>query len=312
MMKTGVMIIMLVVLSSVGALSLGSHNETLLPIPMAETHERVKSWLSSNGFHIIPGYLAVDKKEIIAEKGPERLRVILKHHSAIGTKIIVICEKAADDHPCARALFENLKADDHTNSITDDSIPDSLPEKTGYKADAVVCIYADAWGRKAQFTGFVVNESGLIVCTAHDLNPELEVMVTFTDGDRLKGTIVKRDAIMDLSLIRVNKKTDHFIDLRHGRNMLSQGETLFGSVCMENPSGGLFSGHVSGPPRKTGEQALWQVRMDIVPGSSGSPVFDASGKIVAVVKGRRRGQASIGFLIPFETIVEFIQGDISQ
>jgi serine protease Do len=45
--------------------------------------------------------------------------------------------------------------------------------------------------------------------------------------------------------------------------------------------------------------------MEIYPGSSGSPVFDGEGNLVAVVKGRHRGTDSVGFLIPFETIVEF-------
>jgi len=39
-------------------------------------------------------------------------------------------------------------------------------------------------------------------------------------------------------------------------------------------------------------------------GSSGSPVFDAQGNLVAIVKGRYRGTESVGFLIPLATIIE--------
>jgi serine protease Do len=48
--------------------------------------------------------------------------------------------------------------------------------------------------------------------------------------------------------------------------------------------------------------------MEIHPGSSGSPVFDANGRLVGIVKGRYRGTNSIGFVIPLETITSFMNG----
>jgi serine protease Do len=51
---------------------------------------------------------------------------------------------------------------------------------------------------------------------------------------------------------------------------------------------------------------LWQVGMDIFPGSSGSPVFDARGRLVAMVKGRYRGTSHVGFLTPLETIMAYL------
>jgi serine protease Do len=52
---------------------------------------------------------------------------------------------------------------------------------------------------------------------------------------------------------------------------------------------------------------LWQARIHIDPGSSGSPVFDGHGRLTAIVKGRYRGTNSIGFLIPFETLLHFLE-----
>jgi len=47
--------------------------------------------------------------------------------------------------------------------------------------------------------------------------------------------------------------------------------------------------------------------MKIHPGSSGSPVFDEHGNLAAIVTGRYRGTDSVGFLIPFETLMEFLK-----
>ena len=65
-------------------------------------------------------------------------------------------------------------------------------------------------------------------------------------------------------------------------------------------------GIVEGPPAMVNGQPLWQVNMEVLPGSSGSPVFDQDGRLVGVVKGRYRGTETRGFLIPIDTILEFL------
>ena len=89
--------------------------------------------------------------------------------------------------------------------------------------------------------------------------------------------------------------------------MLQNGDRLFAITC---PNGGVATiepGFLDGPSRRVDGIPLWQVRMHIAPGSSGSPVFDSRGRITAVVKGRFRGTDSVGFLIPFEIILQFLE-----
>ena len=78
-------------------------------------------------------------------------------------------------------------------------------------------------------------------------------------------------------------------------------------ACPINPGGKVYSGIINSPPRRVKDLMLWQVDMTIHLGSSGSPVFDINGNLVAVVKGRYRGTDSIGFLIPFETLLAFLE-----
>ena len=57
-----------------------------------------------------------------------------------------------------------------------------------------------------------------------------------------------------------------------------------------------------------GYRFSWRVMlMEILPGSSGGPVFDREGNFVGMVKGRFRGAGKVGFLIPLETIIEFVK-----
>ena len=69
---------------------------------------------------------------------------------------------------------------------------------------------------------------------------------------------------------------------------------------------GVHSAVVTGPLRVVRDVPLVQVSMETPLGSSGSPVFDAKGHFVAMVRGRYRGTDSVGFLTPLETIREFL------
>jgi serine protease Do len=96
------------------------------------------------------------------------------------------------------------------------------------------------------------------------------------------------------------------VSLSDGRNLLENGETVYSVGCPGNQPGQLSSGIVDGPPRRLKNRLLWQVIMRIDPGSSGSPVFDDRGRLVAMVKGRFRGSSTVGFLTPLDTIMDFL------
>jgi serine protease Do len=89
--------------------------------------------------------------------------------------------------------------------------------------------------------------------------------------------------------------------------MLSNGDRLYAITCPYGGMANIEQGYLDGPPRRVAGMPLWQVQMHIDMGSSGSPVFDRQGRLVAIVKGRFRGTDSIGFLIPFETLLHFLE-----
>jgi serine protease Do len=183
----------------------------------------------------------------------------------------------------------------------------AVPNPVLARIESVVCITAVLEERTVQFSGFVVDRDGLILCTAHDLRNIRAMTVGFYDGSRLKGRIVKMDRQRDLALLQVPVRLDASIPLTGGRNLVGMGERLYTVGCPENLNGTVSSGFVNGPPRRVRGLPLWQVDMEILPGSSGSPVFDVGGNLVGVVKGRLRGTDSVGFLTPVETIIDFLK-----
>jgi S1-C subfamily serine protease len=183
-----------------------------------------------------------------------------------------------------------------------------IPSEILLQIESVVCLESIISDKSIQFTGFIVDTGGLILSTAHDLKGLQELNVTLYDGRKSMGRVIKADHHLDLALIQVDLKSPSYISLEKGRNLLGMGERLYTTGCPVNLRGTVFSGLINGPPRRIDNLVYWQVSMKIYPGSSGSPVFDGQGNLVAVIKGRFRGMDSLGFLIPFETIVDFVKG----
>lgn len=182
----------------------------------------------------------------------------------------------------------------------------SVPSAVLSLKKSVVCIRAMTKNKPLQFSGLIIDKEGMIISTAHDLEGVRDVRVVLDDGTEIKGKIKKMDIDSDLALIRINSKINSTISLADSRNLLDNGERVYFIGCPMNHQGMIQSGIIDGLPRRVDSHPLWQVHMETLPGSSGSPVFDAHGNLVGVVKGRYRGTDLRGFVITIETIMEFL------
>ena len=171
--------------------------------------------------------------------------------------------------------------------------------------DSIVCLRAFSGSSPIQFSGSVVDKKGIILSTAHDLDNVKEINVMLFDGRNLPGRLIKRDPHRDLALIQVEFRFSSSLNLNDGRKLLKGGEKIYALTCSEGERR-ILSGLIAGPMRYSEDLPLWQVEMQTPLGSSGSPVFDREGKMVAMIKGRYRGTQSIGFLIPLETVLKFL------
>lgn len=292
----------------------GGGGGEVFPLPAAEVVSRIEAGLTQRGFVVQRSPLAMGMTALKAQKGEETLRYILAPRSALATQVqssgmaggrtgeahlreilgrqgLSAAEGPAGPLPAAPEEGSNL----------------SIPNPILARIESVVCVTAVLRERTVQFSGFVVDTAGLILCTAHDLTHIRAMNVAFYDGGRMEARIVKIDPRRDLVLLQVPARLDTFIPLTGGRNLVGMGERLFTVGCPENLNGTVYSGFVNGPPRRVRDLPLWQVNMEILPGSSGSPVFDVEGNLIGMVKGRLRGTDSVGFLIPVETIIAFLK-----
>jgi len=289
----------------------------IYPLPMSELIDVLDHWFTRSGFEVRLHLIKPGNTTMYAERGIETWQVNLKRHSPLATRVRGICRQNGEpDKDMLNILWRFLdgyfKIPNTTqNTTTNRTVSNStqvIPTAVLGRIDAVVCINTRNGDHDSQFSGFVIDPAGLILCTAHGVDATGMVTVVYYDGRILEARPLKIDKKKDIALFKVNTRQDPFIPFTNGRELLGMGERLFAVGCPENLRGTVFTGIINAPPRRVGDLPLWQVNMEIHPGSSGSPVFDNRGNLAGMIKGRYRGTDSVGFLIPLGTILSFLNG----
>ena len=308
MPKKSVTIFLFVFLINTWGLAETGGTEKVYNMPLAEVEDIVSTWLRYSGFDIYRTPFQMGQVKLYAENQKQSWQIILRHHSPLATRVTALY---IVDNQTAIEPVENLW------HYLSEYVKESLFEKEHFKLPvpaavrakmkSVVCIHVKAESQYIQLSGFIMDEKGMIISTAHNLKENQEVLITLYDGRKIEGKVVKIDPHRDLILIDVGIKLDNPIRLKNGRNLLSLGEALFSVCCPVDLGIMVYSGIVDSPPKRVKDLVLWQINMTIQPGSSGSPVFDINGNLVAIVKGRHRGTESVGFLIPLKTLLSFLE-----
>ena len=281
----------------------------LFPLPVAETEETIIPWLKDSGFVISREPLKMGQILFSAARGEASWKILLKPHSPLTTEIWLESEtEEPGDVNQFDGLWKLLNGyiDALANEL--DTPAESISLPVGSLEQTNVCIDANLGNNELQISGFFVDKSGLIISTAHNLTKLYKIKVLLHDRQEFDATLVKINPDKDLALLHIDYTPTAYISLLKGRNNFVPDERLFSASCLNNTAGNIGTGAIMYPPVNVNNQLLWMLSMKTLHGSSGSPVIDEKGNLLGLVKGRYRGNDSIGFMIPFETIMEFLNG----
>lgn len=279
-------------------------SDLIFSAPVTEAKEVIEDWLKNNGFQSIHENQEKNLVTIEAWHAGTAWLIELSSHTPLATRIHLTSERETSEQLASlRAYLDHYN---HVSSSTEGIVNEVIPPVVKDHLEAVVCIYASRKGHPLQLSGFCIDRKGLIASTAHDLIDGQSVRVQFLNGNTLEGRVIKLDKRRDLCLVKVPVTLQTIISLRNGRYAPGRDEALFAMGCPQGASATIQVGALDGPPRRVQGLPLWQARMHIEPGSSGSPVLDGRGRLTAIVKGRFRGTDAVGFLIPFETLLHFL------
>jgi serine protease Do len=278
-------------------------------IPMGELKYILINWLEKDGLDVTDETPQPGKMDLLFRHNGQPWKIELVPESALATQVTFIGSKNDPDSlKFEEELWTFINAyigpnQKNTPTVASDPL---IPKVIYSKIGSAVCINTSTNGMSSQFSGFVIDSNGTIICTAHDLKKYKIIKITDLDGKAYLGKVVKLDAAKDLALIQSQLKLRNFISLANGREDLNKEERIYATGCPMNKLGKITIGRVTKPPVKANQLLYWQVSMRTSPGSSGSAVFDERGVLIGMVKGRFRGTNTIGFLIPIDRIRAFI------
>jgi serine protease Do len=271
-------------------------------MPRYEAGQVIMNWLKKTGYEVA-AQTGEDKVVISAHGKASPWEIILRHHSPLAT--VVTSDDAVKGR--ADALWKYLASYQDGAVPARGFLPGDIPAPVKNRMESVVCIRAVVKNKPIQLSGFVVDTSGLIICTAHMLRNPTEITVMPFNGERFEGRLVKIDFRNDLALIDTSHAFAGAVALNTSKPAPGNKVRIFAIGCPGNHGGTLASGMVSGPPRLVEGHPLIHVLMEVEPGSSGSPVFDEQGDLVGVVQGRLKTDHLSGLLIPVETVITFVK-----
>ncbi|MGE0614301.1 MAG: trypsin-like peptidase domain-containing protein [Bacteriovoracia bacterium] len=157
-------------------------------------------------------------------------------------------------------------------------------------------------------TGFIIDESGLILTNNHVVAEADEIKIYFTedsDEEPTAGEVAGRDPELDLALIRV-KTTRKLKPVEFGdSDKLEVGEFV---MAVGNPIGhghtvthGIISAKGRQAPRPLLARYL-QTDTPINPGNSGGPLVNLSGEVIGINNAIDARAQGIGFAIPINLV----------
>jgi serine protease Do len=171
-------------------------------------------------------------------------------------------------------------------------------------------------------TGFAVE--GGVVTAAHIVEKSNEVDILCGDGDdtiALSGEVIRRDALLDMALIRVKNDFDKVIDLPPVKFDTSfpvnPGIPVYAIGNSLGFTRSISAGIVSASGKKSGERFLYS---DVLTrkGNSGGPLVNSKGEVIAITLGTidfsvigeaktKDSNPEFTYCVPAADIVEFLE-----
>jgi putative serine protease PepD len=175
-------------------------------------------------------------------------------------------------------------------------------------------------------TGIVISDDGYVLTNNHVVAPAVSgharLTVVLADEQRVPGTVVGRDSVNDLAVVRIAVRGLHAATLGDSAR-LAVGDPVIAVGSPLGLAGTVTTGIISALDRPvaagdaasgSADDLIDAIQTDaaINPGNSGGPLVDASGAVIGVnsaiatlspgvsVGGSQGGNIGLGFAIPID------------
>lgn len=177
-----------------------------------------------------------------------------------------------------------------------------LPDDVGRIIPAVVTLRIG----RVSGTGIIVSPQGHLLTAAHLVTGATGVTATLPNGMEFDATVLRVDASIDLAILQLPGR-GHPCAPVSAPMALKVGEDVFvvGSPLGKTLASSVSRGVLSGVRTIEGVQYL-QTDASVSPGNSGGPMFDARGRVQAIVSTKiaAPGVEGLAFGVPVDLFAE--------
>ncbi len=205
--------------------------------------------------------------------------------------------------------------------------------KTSTDRTAIVNIAADVYHRAINSTlalvakmddgsmcgtGTMVSEKGYFITNAHvvsELAENRKTVLNFSDevygesGEhsyRFAADLVYVNPLIDLALLKTDPNKE-LVPVTFSMHEVFPGEAVYAIGNSKGEGLCIVEGIISDVHRKIGNIDAIMISAPVTHGNSGGPVFDSDGKLIGIVQSGRNDVSSMNYVIPVETILDFLQ-----
>jgi len=161
-------------------------------------------------------------------------------------------------------------------------------------------------------TGFIISVNGLIATNKHVvLDNEAEYTVLTNDGKKYSATVVDRDPLQDIAIIKIDANNLPTLKLGNSDNLeIGQTVIAIGNALGEfrnTVSSGIISGLLrtitaGGGGMSEQLEDIIQTDAAINPGNSGGPLLNLFGEVIGMNTAVVQGAENIGFAVPINKV----------
>ena len=167
-------------------------------------------------------------------------------------------------------------------------------------------------------SGFIIDPSGIIVTNNHVVDHADKIVVSLTDGRQLPATVLGRDELTDIAVIKVHTN-DPLPSVPWGDSRKTEvGDWIMAAGNPFGLGGSVSVGIISAEGRDLGSgpfDNFLQLDAPINPGNSGGPVFNMDGAVIgvsSVIVSPTGASVGIGFAIPSDAVSRTVAQLLSQ
>jgi S1-C subfamily serine protease len=195
-----------------------------------------------------------------------------------------------------------IAAEIQATSTSDQTL--HLPEDTEQILDSLVLVQnGDELG-----SGVLINPNGYLLTAAHVVKDEERVAVHLRSGQNLDGKVLRRDALLDLALVKIPGRGLRSLPLQEAEP--EEGQMVYGvGLLLEEQR--LTYYITPGKALAQPVRGLLRCDADLPVGNSGGPFLNERGEVVGLIAWKvysKKDQATTSYGADVASLRKFLRG----